>query len=167
LPGAPSLRVIAALALGVAILLSASAATPSAGRSVVGRVTVSPLLLTLRLSSNEAPAGRRIRATATLHNLGAATLRSASLELRTDPSGLLTIGPKRRAISQLKPGKSRAVQWRLCGIVPASYVVVAVALARTDTGTVYEAESEGELLAIQAREHPPSCDEDDEDDEDD
>ena len=115
----------AALALlGILVGVHASVVSGAGSGSVTGHVRASPLTITLTTSANATPTGGTIKAEARLSNLGTTTLRSISVELRADRTGLSIKGAV-VTIAQLKPGKVATVSWSVCGASAGSYVLLA------------------------------------------
>jgi hypothetical protein len=120
----------AAGALAVAAAIACTSRSEGAGFGTVGAsVTVSPLLVTLSLSTADGLVGEPILARASVTNAGLAALANAALTLRADPTGLRVGGSNPRPLGELESGRTRSVSWQLCGLQPGSYVVLARATA--------------------------------------
>lgn len=99
---------------------------PSTERSVMARVAVSPLMLSLELDRSAAIVGESVKARAWVTNAGPHAVRNVAVSLRTDAAAILVRGG-RVTVAHLQPGRSAAIGWILCGLVPGTYVVLAQA----------------------------------------
>jgi hypothetical protein len=130
------------LALAAAFAVGLPGAVAATSASVDARVRVSPLLVTLTLSTDSAQTGQALRAEATLTNVGATTLRSIRVELRADRAGLVIQDPI-SSVSQLRAGRSVTLAWSVCGRQVGSYVLLVRA-----TAAGVSIDSQARVLAI-------------------
>jgi uncharacterized membrane protein len=139
-------------ALTLVILLSVSTGITEA-RTVFATVRVQPLLIELTVPATPFSTGERVSVEATIHNLGPASLRDITVELR-HPDGPLIVQRPVRHIPRLQGMQARSIDWRLCATEVGVYgVLVRVEAMGADGPTV--AESETRLLHVTAEGRRP------------
>ena len=134
--GAPFLAVLLALVTAGSLEAESSA-------SIEATVQVTSIDLQLALSASSARVGDKLRADATVTNLGSSRLASIDIELRVDTAGLGIKGNGKTTVSKLAAGRSATVSWSICALQPGSYVVQARALV---AGVAVD--SQARLLAV-------------------
>lgn len=102
-----------------------TAVTTAAAASVAAMVDVSPLAVALEVPAGGVEAGRQVRVRAIVHNLGDAVVGPVSVELRFSPAGLDVRSEPAHVIRRIVVGRSGSVAWRVRGLVPGVYVLVA------------------------------------------
>lgn len=109
-------------------LLAAPAVLAGSEATVTGRVRVSPLTLSLELSTTNGTVGQTLQAQATVSNVGSFSIREIQVELRVDPGGL-RVNKGTVDLAQIKAGKSAVASWAVCARVAGTYVLLARATA--------------------------------------
>jgi hypothetical protein len=136
--------------LVVALLAFAIAGSANAeSSSITASVRVAPIDVALVLSGSSARVGDKIRAQATVTNLGTSQLTGISVELRVDSTGLAIRGSAVTTISRLKSGASVSSTWTLCAVQPGNYLVMAHATAADGVAV----DSAARLLSISGTRH--------------
>jgi len=113
--------VVAAFAL-LGVLANPAAAAGS--RAVTGTVRAAAVGITLSLSATTARVGDQVTATATVRNFTSGTLKTVTIDLRFDASGL-ALKPTGSQSVQVKAGRTADAKWSICGTRVGSYVIVA------------------------------------------
>jgi uncharacterized membrane protein len=113
--------------------------------SIRGQVSISPLLVSLTLSTTTAVVGKALRADVRVTNVGPERVSNVIVEVRAATDGLRIRKDTPQTIAKLKPGESGLVTYTICGQKPGSYVVLARA---TLAGT--SVDSPARLLTITA-----------------
>ena len=114
--------IAAALAIASPALMGADRAAASDG-SVTGHVHAFPIVAAFTLTTSSIQVGQTVKAEARITNIGTATLRGITVEIRADRAGLAVKAPLVQ-IGSLKPGKSTTVTWSVCGRTAGSYVLL-------------------------------------------
>jgi hypothetical protein len=140
-----------ALALSLAVVLAvAPVALASSSGTVRGAVRIVPITVGLVVEPSSAAIGAAVHAKATVVNASASVTAAVRVELRIDRAGVVVKSETGKTSFTLKPGKSTAISWNLCGKVAGTYVV----LARAETAGVF-VDSPARLLTIRAG--PKTC----------
>ena len=143
------MRRVLVLAL-VVVLASAPVALAASSGTVRGAVRIVPITVGLVVDPSSAATGVSVHAKATVVNASASVTAAVRVELRLDRVGVVMKAETGKTSFTLKPGKSTAVSWNLCGRVAGTYVV----LARAETEGVF-VDSPARLLTIRAG--PKTC----------
>jgi len=134
--GAPLLAVLLALVTAGSLEAESSA-------SIEATVQVAAIDVQLALSASSARVGDKLRADATVTNLGSSRLATIEVELRVDTAGLGIKGNGKTTVSKLAAGRSATVSWSICALQPGNYVVQARAVV---AGVAVD--SQARLLAV-------------------
>jgi hypothetical protein len=129
--------ICAALAVG-----AASGAQAGDSNSIVGRVLVNPLSVTVNVPDAPRRRGAVFRISASVANTGTSRLENVSVTLVRSPA-LRLDRPATQVIPRIPPLASRRADWDVCSNVPGSYVV----LARAEVAP-FTAESLGAVVQI-------------------
>jgi hypothetical protein len=132
-----------AVALALATAGSSNAESTSMSASVAGSVQVLGLEIDLVLSTSTARVGDKVRALATVANVGPARISNITVELRVDAAGLRVKGATTTTIARLLAGRTLTSTWTLCPLEPGNYLVLA--RATVDGASV---ESAARLLTV-------------------
>ncbi len=121
-------RIRAHLPAIVALALALSSPTlirAGGDGSVHGGVDVSPLLVSLSLSTTTSVVGKPLRADVRVTNVGAARITNIVVEVRAATTGLRIKSITPQTISKLRPGEVGIVSSTICGQKPGNYIVLA------------------------------------------
>jgi hypothetical protein len=118
----------AALILAAVVSLTTAGSVSAESAAINANVQVQAIQVDLGLSASEVQAGDKLRARATVANVGPGAVR-VSVELRFDQRGVSLKGPATAAVPKLQPGQSATVTWNLCALRPGQYVLLARATA--------------------------------------
>lgn len=135
--------VTVACALAICLVAPGPRAIRAEGASITGTVTVSPLQITLDLSATQASTGTPVRANATVVNVGPVRVIQLVVTLRMNTTGLQVKGDLAQTIARLRSGQSGSITWTICGVLPATYVLMASVSVGGNT-----IDSEAHLLTI-------------------
>lgn len=136
------IRTVVALVVAALCLM-----TPALNASVVGRVLVDPLDVSIALASGEVAVGKTVRATVSVRNASTITVTQLSDELRADPAGVVVARIGGQGLGSLRSGKSVKAEWTVCGRLPGTYVILARVSGRLPAG-VFASESPAVLLRV-------------------
>lgn len=116
----------------VAVVATTLIATPAvlavSDATVTGGVRVSPLTLSLELSTTTTTVGQMLQAQAAVWNVGSSTIREIHVELRVDPDGL-RVNRGIVDLARVNAGKTATIAWSVCARVAATYILLARATA--------------------------------------
>ena len=93
--------------------------------SISASVRVVSIAVTLELSTQAARVGDKVRAQATVTNVGTSRVGSLVVSLRADSAGVVIRGSPEIAINRLQPGHSTTVSWNLCPAQSGNYLLLA------------------------------------------
>jgi uncharacterized membrane protein len=144
--------------VAAAVILAAAPATAGDG-TVTATVHVRDaedvgVDVVLDLDAAEAVTGERVRASATVRNLGKTRLRDVTVVLR-HPSGVRVHRDGDHRIPSLRPGGERTIRWHLCADETGNYALLAQVDVPGADGSV-TAESDTRILQVTG-EGPRRC----------
>jgi hypothetical protein len=110
------------LAIGVGVSVAGSVQAEAA--SIRASVTVLAIELRVDLSAAQARVGDKVKAQATVANVGPLRVSGVVVELRVSP-GLGVKGPGTVTIARIQPDRTAIAPWTVCALDPGNYVVLA------------------------------------------
>jgi hypothetical protein len=137
-------------ALLIAALALVSAGGDSRAAEVRGTVVAAPLAVELEVARADLRLGERIQVAASVRNLSAQTIAGVSLRLRSDPSGVVVLGPAQRRVGTLPAGEDGTRHWVICAAAPGNYVVLALAEWHAANGASMYSESIAAVIRVRA-----------------
>lgn len=135
----------------IAALLLAAAGGDTRAADVRGTVLAAPLAVDLQLVTADVRLGERFQVAASVRNLAAVAIAGVSLSLRSDPTGVVVLGPVQRAVGKLSAGEIGRRHWVMCAAAPGNHVVLALAEWKTAAGTTMRSESVATLVRVRAQ----------------
>jgi len=137
-------------AICAAVLASAAGGTGPPSGTVLARVLVSPLSVTVVVPAEPPKVGRDFWIRAEVANAGSSAVQNVAVTLLA-PQALLLRDAATQVLPQVRAAEIRSVRWDACATTTGGYVVMARA-----TAGPFTAESPGQLLQLTAAKRP-SC----------